>query len=267
MDENIFDKLRQLNGKFPEKLNILEQQIDVKLQMDYFKYTRKYKKQNPGYASVNFDELPDLNDPALTIEAKKEQLVKLASLDNAKAYRAIESFVENNDPELNNWAILALQESKMLIESNLLQENQIFISTGLGGKGNALRYFIVLIGNNITDFSDFQKNMIQSEFEFALKNNKSELESITFEESFALMLALIPFEIPFQKVFRVAVEECNQFGGFLKPNFLVTNVKTLSVTEIKEFLDKNDAPPTESIDDIEFDQIDDITNDDDDDDE
>ncbi len=40
--------------------------------------------------------------------------------------------------------MLAFQENKMLLESSLLDENQILISTGLGGKGMKLRYFTVM---------------------------------------------------------------------------------------------------------------------------
>ena len=37
-------------------------------------------------------------------------------------------------------------------------------------------------------------------------------------------------------IFQEAINECNHYGDFLEVDFIVTNVKTLSFKEIKEFL-------------------------------
>ncbi len=256
MEDNLFDKLREMTGIVPERFSILEQQIDVKLQMEYFKYSKKLKKK----LKMEDPEDPDsinLYEAEYTNDALKEMLVKLASMDNPKAFRLIEDYTKNGRPELLDWAVLALQENKMLLESSLLNENQIFISTGLGGKGSMLRYFVVLIGTVENEFADFQRNLISSEFGYSLKNNQSELEQIDFFENYATMLVLIPFKVPFQNVFKSALEECNQFGNFLKPNFLVTNVKILSRKEIKDFVEKNELPDGDKYDQIELEPNDD----------
>lgn len=250
MEDNLYDKLKSLTGKFPDKLNILEEQIDVKLQMEYFKQSSKVKKKLKDESGFKLEDFPDIYDPAHTNENIKEQLIKLASMDDPKAFRIIEDYLKNGRPELKNWTLLAQQESKMLLESSLLDENQIFISTGLGGRGNMLRYFIVFIGEETTEFNEFQKNIISSEFDFALKSNQSELEKITFDDNLATLLVLIPFEVPFQKVFRDAITECNNYGNFLKPNFLVTNVKTLSTQEIHDFIQHNEIPDSDDFDNL-----------------
>lgn len=260
MDENIFDKLREMGGKFPDKLNILEEQIDVKIQMEYFKFSSKLKKKKKKEESENnidLDNIPNIDNEELELTDRKALLVEIASIDDPKAYRFLEYYSKNAAPELRDWSLLAVQENKMLLESSLLNENQIFISTGLGGRGNMLRYFIVLIGEGISEFADFQQKMVSSEFEYALKNNNCELEKIEFEENYATLTALIPFEVALQKVFRSTLEECNQYGNFIKSNFLVTNVKTLTIQEIKDFIENNEMPDKESFDDVEFDAIDD----------
>ncbi|MDA3891733.1 MAG: hypothetical protein PF517_08735 [Salinivirgaceae bacterium] len=257
MDENIFDKLREMSGKFPEKFNILEEQIDVKVQMEYFKFSKKHKKNIDKKSQIDLDNIPNINNEELDIEEKKKTLVELAYIDDPKAFRFIEEYIKTAPKELKDWVLLAMQQSKMLLESSLLNENQIFISTGLGGKGNMLRYFIVLIGEGITEFAEFQQKMVSSEFEFALKNNNCQLEKIEFEEKYVTMTALIPFDVAFQKVFRTTLAECNQYGNFIKPNFLVTNVKTLNITEIKDFIENNKSPNKEEFEDIDFDPIDD----------
>lgn len=234
----------------PERLNILEEQIDVKLQMEYFKFSTALKKKFTPEENEDWDLSEVLISEEFDDEHLKENLVRLASIDNPKAYRLLEQFVAQKHESLYDWGILALQESKMLLESSLLEENQVFISTGLGGRGNMLRYFVVLIGNNTDAISDFQKGIIKSEFEFALREGESELEELNFEKHIATMKVLIPFEVHFQKVFRKAVKECNQYGDFLKENFLVTNVKTLSFAEITDFIDHNKMPDVG--DNIEF---------------
>ncbi len=250
MEDNLYDKLKSLTGKFPDKLNIIEEQIDVKLQMEYFKHSSKLKKKLTDESGYTLEDFPDIYDPEHTNESIKEQLIKLASMDDPKAYRIIEEYLKNGRPELREWTLLAQQESKMLLESSLLEENQIFISTGLGGRGNMLRYFIVFIGEKTEAFNDFQQNIISSEFSFALKTNQSELEKITFDGNLATLLVLIPFEVPFQKVFRDAITECNNYGNFLKPNFLVTNVKTLTTQEIRDFIQHNELPDSSDFDNL-----------------
>src|SRR3989339_637806 len=177
MEDNLFDKLREMTGMVPERFSILEQQIDVKLQMEYFKYSKKLKKDIKKEQPID-PETINLYEPEYTNDALKELLVKLASLDNPKAFRVIEDYTKNGRPELLDWSVLAMQENKMLLESSLLNENQVFISTGLGGKGTMLRYFVVLIGADLNEFAEFQRKIITSEFDFSLKNSQSELEQI-----------------------------------------------------------------------------------------
>ena len=127
MDDNIFDKLREMGGKFPEKFNILEEQIDVKVQLDYFKQSKKIKKTLPKDISLENIDLDILSNPESTIDDKKQLLIELASIDDPKAYRLLEDISKNKESDVFEWSVLALQESKMLLESSLLDENQIFI--------------------------------------------------------------------------------------------------------------------------------------------
>lgn len=256
MDEGLFDKLKNISGKFPDRFNILEEQIDVKLQMEYFKFSKKIKTDAKKLKhTIEFDELPDITENNLTDEDLKGTLVKLASIDDPKAFRILEEFCKNENHPLHQWALLAMQESKMLLESSLLDENQIFISTGLGGKGNMLRYFIVLVGDKIIEFQEFHQKMIHSEMDFALKNSASELEEVSFSENYALITVLIPFNVEIQRIFKNALDEMNQYGSFLKDNFLITNVKKLSLPEIKDIVENNKLPSAESIGGLDIEEL------------
>ena len=235
-EENIYDRIQDIFGHFPENFNILEEQIDIDLQMEYFEFSRNFKKNliSDNILSVK-DNLFDKEHP---ITNKKKLLVQLASIEEVRAFRAIEKYVKAPDPELREWAILAFQESRMLIQSKLLDENQVFISTGLGGRGSKLRYFIVLLNSFGKPFEELQKKLIRTEFEFFLKKNDAELEEVNFMEDYCSLMAIIPIRASVRDIFKSAIAECNEYGGFLKENFIVTNVKTLSFDEIKDFVDK-----------------------------
>ncbi len=240
---NIFDKIKEVFGSISGNLNVLEEQIDIDLQMEYFKASKKSKEIPAEDILMRMDNL--FSDD-FTNDEKKTLLVDLASVDDVDAFRAIEKYALSPAEELREWTILAMQESRMILESSLLDENQVFISTGLGGKGSKLRYFVVLVHHQKEDFNDVQKNLIRSEFDYSLTKYKGELESIVFSGPFAKLLAVVPINAPLKDLFQNAIHEANQIGDFIKENFIVTNVKQLSDSEISDFLNK---PPGE-VDDI-----------------
>jgi hypothetical protein len=234
--ENIYDRIREIFGRIPHNYNILEEQIDIDLQMEYFEHSRQVKQGLVHDEVMSKKEL--IFDEAVPEQDRKSLFAQLASLEDVEAYRTIERYLKHPGTDLKNWAILALQESRMLLESKLLDENRVFISTGLGGKGTRLRYFVVLIGKARNNFTDLHKKVIRNEFEICLKQYDSEVEKIDFIENFALILAVMPLQVSIRDVFREAIQNCNEYGNFLKTNFIVTNVRELSINEIKDFLRK-----------------------------
>ncbi len=234
--ENIYDKLKELFGNVPNTLNVLEEQIDLDLQMEYFEHSRKIKK-NLNSKKVLTDSQLLFNDKTEDLK-KKDILVKLAALEEISAFRTIEKFLPASEGSLRDWSILALKESRMLLEAKLLDENQVFISTGLGGKGQNLRYFVVLLSRNKQALSEVQKKIIRSEFHFILKKHKGEAEEFNFSDSLATVKAIIPLSIPVKAIFETAISECNQYGNFLESRFIITNVKELSFDEIRDLLAK-----------------------------
>ncbi len=233
-NENIYAKIREIFGHIPENLSVLQEQIDIDLQMEYYECAKN--SHIALTASQIESHKNDLYGDTKSVTEKKEILVQLAAQDNVQLFRFIQKYGDSCPAELKDWAVLALQESRMLLETKLLDENHVFISTGLGGKGSLLRYFIVLLSRKRTAFTDTQKKIINGEFEFILNKHESELESIAFFDRFVTMVVLIPLQITIKEFFKEGIDECNQYGNFLRSNFLVTNVKRLSEEEINEFL-------------------------------
>ncbi len=232
--DNLYDKMQELLGNLNGNFNILEEQIDIDLQLEYFETSKNIKKSFDKSETLN--NMESLFSDSISIEEKKSLLIRLASVDKVEAYRSIEKYRLAPDPTLKDWATLAMQESKMLLESIFLDQNQVFISTGLGGKGKKLRYFIVFLSKKDFEFGDIQKKILKNEIEYIFKNKEVEIEDMAFSKVFCTVKAVIPIEVHINDLFEKTITECNQMGDFLDTNFIVTNVKELTSNEILSVL-------------------------------
>jgi hypothetical protein len=236
-EDNIYKKIQEAISSLPENFSILEEQIDVELQMEYFNYSRDNKTKFS--VELILQRQADLFNPYISIEEKKDLLVLLASQEKVEAFRTIEKYAKSPNPELREWSILALQESRMVIQSSLMDEQQVYISTGLGGSGQKLRYFVVFISNeNVEKYSTVQRKLIKTELEYALKDNSGILEEISYEKDLAIALLLLPVKSDIQCFFSSVINECNQYGDFVRPDIIITNVKRMSVDEIRRFMNR-----------------------------
>ena len=232
--ENIYEKIQELFGNFEGNLKILEEQIDADVQTEYFEYTKNLDQEfDPDDVIRNKEEIFEQHIPE---ENKKCMLVQLASIDSVEAFRTIERYVNDPDQNLLDWAKMALQESKLLLESKILDENMVFISTGLGGKGLKLRYFSAFIARNNKSLTDLQKKIVKDEIHFAIRRKLGEVENFNCHRNIITIVSLIPINVEVQKLFDLVIKECNQFGNFLYENYLITNLKILSLDEIREFI-------------------------------
>lgn len=234
--ENLYDKIKEIFGVIPGNFNIMEDTIDVDLQMEYFEFSKKMAQEFDEQWVIS--QLPVLQDKDGLLAVKKQVLARLASMHDVSAYRAIELYQKNVEPELRDWCMLALQESRMNLESHLLEENQVFISTGLGGRDGKLRYFVVLIARNREVFTDIQLRIIKSEFPEVLKKYDAEIEDFNASGYLATFQLLLPIQHPVKQVFSEGIIEVNQFGDFLRDTCIVTNVKTLGFDEIEDFIEQ-----------------------------
>jgi len=236
---NIYELLNQYLDIGEDSINILEDKIDSDTQMEYFEYSRIH--DNKDLSDEIFNNRDLIFNEDVPEEYKKNILVQLATINDVEAYRTIQKYISGPSTLLYDWACMALQESRLLLESNLLEENKVLITTGLGGKGFKLRYFIVFFTNNGSSFNHLQKKIIKSELNFTMNKNGAEIEDIIFENCFASILAIVPINIPVKQLFNSVIFECNQMGHFLFNDYIITNLRVLSVEEIKEMLAINNV--------------------------
>lgn len=242
MDKNTeqWQEMNEMLAKAGAHLNILEEEIDIEIQKAYFNLARTLAKAPAKFQALckqYTEEVNNLFDENVSPGKKQEMLVVLATLDDIGIYRAIESFSKQDSP-LKQWATVALQQSRMLIQSNLLEDPEIFISTGLGGRGRLLRYFCVFLNKNENTLERFQQDIVRTETETALKSYEGSLEQINFSEGYSTFTVLLPLDTDLKALFENIIDECNLYGNFLNENMIITNVKKLTEDEIRGILKK-----------------------------
>lgn len=232
--EEEFLSLEQIIAEGNDKFYVIEDQIDVDIQSSYFAYSQKIKeKGKEQFSDLNSDLL---YDDTLSVKEKKKLLVRLATSNNVIAYRVLEKFRLVADPVIKDWATLAYNEARMLLENALSEERQIFISTGMGGKGDKLRYFMVLFAKDESGFTPFEKKFVLDETQFTFAQNKCKIERVESDElHFVAFTVLIPLKSSIQKIMHRTFENCNQLGKFIHQKFIISNMKEMTKSEINDF--------------------------------
>ncbi|MBR4690096.1 MAG: hypothetical protein IKO90_06500, partial [Bacteroidales bacterium] len=234
--KDLFDKIQKIYQKNPNRLNIIEEQIDLDIQMNYFKRSGMLKKQ-----VVTLDEVlakvPVLYDPDARLEEKRDILILLASFEDIETFRFLEKYKNEAVGEIKLWASMAYRESKLLLESSLLEDDErILISTGLGGKGTKLRYFICLVHKNEEFFTETQERIIRNELASSMERHDAELESFSVENHLLKMFLLVPINEQVKDIVNDIIDACEELGDFLDNHIIITNVRAFSNDEISQIV-------------------------------
>lgn len=239
---DVFKKFRDSFSKMDGHFHILEQRVPVELQMEYFKYSEQVRKERtkPDLNDMDYTAFREsLSNPESTTDYKKYILSMLATSREVKAYRMLEDYVQHPDEDVSNWAYMALMESRISLESELSDEKQIYISTGLGGKGEKLRFYVLMLSRDRKPFQEYQRKVIEREFAYFLPKADCEIERLTIGEQYVELVFLIPLRADIKLTLERVINECNQYGDFLSNVFTITNVKELTPEEISEIISKN----------------------------
>jgi hypothetical protein len=219
------------------KYTILEEQVDVDLQMKFFEYSNNLRKNKRSIEEI-INDISLLYNSDTDIEVKKGVLAELSESDCVEGFRELEKFLKVVDKDLRPWAILSFQHSRIGLESKLLDENKIFISTGLGGKEDKLRYFLAFKNKLNTDFTETQKKIIDNEFPYIYKKNNCVIETIDYLDQYLTVLAIMPVDCVINEVIVSAINEVNLYGDLLYNDYLITNVKILEKKDIEYYFKK-----------------------------
>ena len=238
--EYSFENIKDVINSIPNNFNILEEVVDIEVQKEFFESTSNFMIDENADVPVLVDIL---NNEKTSLEERKSILKNLASIDSIDAFRAIEKYNQSPLPELKEWTILSLQQSRMIIQSSLLDEQQVFISTGLGGKKDKLRYFLIFPYHHpIESLHEYQISALKNELEFNISKNDGTIEQLEFNSKYAAALILLPLKAPIPEIIKDIIEECNQFGYYLSSDALITNMRKFNNEEIIQIIESNEFP-------------------------
>lgn len=229
--DEAFKGLQHLFGELKGRLHFLETNIPVEMQMEYFRYSDRVRNE-PRPTSIE-EQIDILQSPESSPEELKYAVTYLAVSGDVKAYRIIESYSQEH-PEC--WVMMALVQAKIVLETELSDEKQIFISTGLGGKGDKLRFAGLFKANRLRAFSQYQRELIEKEVSYAIERQDGEVEEITIAENYFTILFLVHITVDVKDMLENIINECNQYGNFIDNSFIITNIKPFSEEEIRREL-------------------------------
>ncbi|MDR1380906.1 MAG: hypothetical protein LBJ47_05435 [Tannerella sp.] len=233
--KRFYESFQNMEGHF----HILEHRVPVEQQMAYFKYSERIRRDSVAMKDGDYHRyMMDLRDGELSRDEKKRILSTLASSKQVRAYRLLEQYVQHPDPQLVNWAYMALMESRIMLESELSGEKQIYISTGLGGKGEKLRFYVLILSAGGNLFLDYQREIIEKEFGYSLSKNDCEMERLTVGDRYVELVFLIPVKTDMRMILEDVIRECNLYGNFLSDIFTITNVKELDRREVEQIVER-----------------------------
>lgn len=225
-----------LNG-LPDTFDILEEGIDLQTQKEYLDYSLSFDR-----GELTETEIVKLGnillDTTAEIIAKKKALTLLAQLGTITAFRQIEKYYKNPDKALKRWTALALQECKMFLESTLTDQCIGFISSGLGGLKDKLRYFFLVLSALDKPFTTTQKRIIKEEFILTAKDLNCVVEAVNHSDTFVGLTVLVPMDVAIGTLIETGINMCNELGTFVFEHYYVTNQKIPDKSEISDIINK-----------------------------
>lgn len=229
------DEKRKFLLHQPEDLDILEEGIDFQTQLDYLEYSHSFDRgELTEEQTINLGNM--LFNNQLPVEGKKKALTLLAHLGSITAFRQLEKYYSNPDKELKQWAALALQECRMFLENILTDEMTGFISSGLGGHQNRLRYYFLVLPLEGHLFTKRQKEIIKDECILVANSLCSQVESFDFSDTYVAFTALLPMDIPVAEFIEAGIRNCNELGEFVLESYYVTNTEIPNKAEIEKII-------------------------------
>jgi len=231
-DRNVLRELQYSMGNYKGHLHVLETNVPVEKQMEYFRFSEALRGEFSNDFSVE-KQITVLNSTVASPMEIKYALTFLAISGDVKAYRAIEAYSATHSDE---WTTMSLIQAQITLESEFSDEKQIFISTGLGGKDGQLRFYAFFKSKDGKNFTDYQKKLIEKEIPYSIQNYQGIIENIQIRDNYFTLLFLIHLQIDIKTMLEEALNECNQYGDFINKGFIITNVKVFSEEEIQSEL-------------------------------
>lgn len=235
MSEKEEEKIRKFLESIPDTFDIFEEAIDVQTQMEYIEYSHSFgsgeltENETLRLSSILFSK----NTP---LEGKKKVLALLAHLGTITAFRQIEKYYKISDKNLKQWTAMALQECRMFLESTLTDQSIGFISSGLGGVLDKLRYYFLILPSSDRAFTPTEKNLIKEEINLVARDLNCVVETVDPSDTFVGFTVLVPMDVALGTFIETGISKCNEFGVIVLEHYYATNLNIPASSEIKEII-------------------------------
>lgn len=224
MTEEEKSEILKLVASIPDEFRVIESQINFEVIDEYYELLEELDGQPD-----NLDELGNWEN-IKSKEAIKKLLVKLSKIGDVPSYRKIERIIEAQNSEIMAFAHVALKFARMNLENQLSDEPIGFISSGLGGKGNKLRYYFAITSDEKIEKD--KETFIVDELQKVCARCDSEFEEIENHGNYVLIKILVSIDFAIGIVIEELINEC----PFIDEGYLCTNVEKPTVEFINQWI-------------------------------
>lgn len=243
--EEVFERFRNSLIHAEGHLHMVSSVIPSETQAAYFRAMQQERitRQRMGIGPVPVDEADEayrsLCDELSDLNQKKHSIALLVLAGTIRAYRQLEAYSGEAEGELADWVRMAFSEVSISLQVEFLEEPHVLVASGLGGKGDRMRFFALFRSNDNIPFEDYQCRFMEKEFAYSLSSEGCEIDRLKVGQQHVELLIFVPVSVDFFRVITKLVEECNQYGNFLSPQIFVTNAKRMTEDEIEQALSVN----------------------------
>ena len=214
MNPEELGKIQELLESLPNDIQVMEQGVSQVVLQEYYKRGTSLDDeakeallaQQEDWERLEMDELKSL-------------LIALGMTADVKSYRKLEAILATKSEEIGKFGQVAQMYARMKLESRLTDTTSGFILSGLGGKGNKLRYYFVLMSKET--ITEAQGRLFEAEALDICQIGQAEIEEIEKQDRYFLIRILVPFE---EAIGDVIADIAGQFP-FLESEFICTNVE------------------------------------------
>ena len=231
------NEINKILKSIPDKFKIVENGISFELQKEYIDISGNISIDGHNKDEID-KEIEELVDSKTEIQRIKEIIVILGNIGTIKTFRVLEEFHEHTNNELKAFTLLAIQENIMFLENEIGDESTGIISSGLGGKGDKLRYYFVVISQTVKSFTEQQKRLIEIEYETICKKHNTVIEKIDFKFDYAELTILMPLDVALDTIVTGGIKSCNEFGNFIVEFYYATNMEIPTIEELQKIINK-----------------------------
>lgn len=224
--------------RFSNNFVIAEVGVSPSVMQHFGILSKEYKDKNANHKNESVVEFAaTLQNQDAILADIEAALVALAHIHSVEAFRILENYNNHCTEDIRPIAVLALNQCRHLIETELTEQSQGLIITGLGGKERKLRYYFIIpiIGK---DIQLGIKRLTTAEFSDTAMLYHSEIEHIDFIEDYLAMKVLIPIDVAVDAFVEECIRRSNELKVILHPNYFVTNGFIPSSTETHDILSK-----------------------------